>query len=283
MDISTPRVRSWRAARLADGVGQPSGRARTGCCGPCCRRRWMTSSCAGIRAGSRARIRTTARSGRWRRWRRSTPSPGDAAVVPGPGVDGGVHRLAVGRVIALRRRDLDLDAGFVTVRSAVVGIDSKLEGGRPKSLAGVRRSACPPAAAELREHVRRWAESGSHGRVSRGERRDAPAQQLQPAVAGSGGGGGHRPGGRPPLPRPAPHRQQPDPAPASRTWCGASATRAPCGADLPAHRSGQRAGHREGALRDDPGGPVRVDGARGGPEAPGPRSEEDSHDPGETL
>jgi hypothetical protein len=65
-------------------------------------------------------------------------------------------------LIALRRRDLDLDAGFVTVRSAVVEIDSKLDGGRPKSLAGVREVGIPDVLLpELREHARRWSGSTS--------------------------------------------------------------------------------------------------------------------------
>jgi hypothetical protein len=51
--------------------------------------------------------------------------------------------LRWGELIGLRRLDLDLDAGFVTVRWAVVEIDSKLDGGRPKSLPGCGRSASP--------------------------------------------------------------------------------------------------------------------------------------------
>jgi hypothetical protein len=54
----------------------------------------------------------------------------------------------------------------VTVRSAVVEIDSKLDGGRPKSLAGVREVGIPDVLLpELRERVRRWSERGMHGRV----------------------------------------------------------------------------------------------------------------------
>jgi integrase len=74
--------------------------------------------------------------------------------------------LRRGELIALRRRDLDLDEGFVTVRAAVAEIDSKLDAVRPKSLAGVRDVGIPAVLLpELREHVRRWAEPGSHGRV----------------------------------------------------------------------------------------------------------------------
>jgi integrase len=75
----------------------------------------------------------------------------------------------------LRRRDLDLDEGFVTVRSAVTEIDSKLDGARPKSLAGVREVGIPAALSpELREHVRRWSEKGSHGRVFVGPKGATP-------------------------------------------------------------------------------------------------------------
>ena len=98
--------------------------------------------------------------------------------------------LRWGELIALRRRDLDLDVGFVTVRSAVVEIDSKLDGGRPKSLAGVRDVGIPEVLVpELREHVRRWAESGSHGRVFKGPNGATPRRSnfnrlWQEAAAG---------------------------------------------------------------------------------------------------
>jgi integrase len=85
--------------------------------------------------------------------------------------------LRWGELIALRRRDLDLDAGFVTVRSAVVEIDSKLDGGRPKSLAGVREVGLPETLLpELREHVRGGRSRGRMAGCSRGRtvrRRDA--------------------------------------------------------------------------------------------------------------
>src|SRR5690606_9785394 len=46
--------------------------------------------------------------------------------------------LRWGELIALRRRHLDLDGGFVVVRAAVVEVDGVLEVSRPKSAAGVR-------------------------------------------------------------------------------------------------------------------------------------------------
>ena len=100
--------------------------------------------------------------------------------------------LRWGELIALRRRDLDLDAGFVTVRSAVVEIDSKLDGGRPKSLAGVREIGIPDVLLpEPREHVRRWSEPGSHGRVFKGPNGATPRRSnfnrlWQEAVAAAG-------------------------------------------------------------------------------------------------
>jgi hypothetical protein len=70
-------------------------------------------------------------------------------------------------LIALRRRDLDLDAGFVTVRSAVVEIDSKLDDGRPQSLAGVREVGIPDVLLpELCEHVRAGTPNGIRTRVA---------------------------------------------------------------------------------------------------------------------
>jgi len=80
----------------------------------------------------------------------------------------------------------------VTVRSAVVEIDSKLDSGRPKSLAGVREVGIPDVLLpELREHVRRWSESGSHGRVFKGPNGATPRRSnfnrlWQEAVAAAG-------------------------------------------------------------------------------------------------
>jgi integrase len=83
--------------------------------------------------------------------------------------------LRWGELIALRRRDLDLDEGFVTVRASVAEIESKLDDVRPKSLAGVGEVGVPPVLLpELREHVRRWAEPGSRGRVFVGPKGATP-------------------------------------------------------------------------------------------------------------
>ena len=60
--------------------------------------------------------------------------------------------LRWGELIALRRRDLDLDDGFVRVRAAVVEIDSKLDGGRPKWLAGVREVGIPEVLQRMGPH-----------------------------------------------------------------------------------------------------------------------------------
>lgn len=75
----------------------------------------------------------------------------------------GFTSLRWGELIAVRRRDLDLDQGFVTVRSAVVETASTASSTvlAPKSLADVREVGMPDVLLpELREHVRRWPESG---------------------------------------------------------------------------------------------------------------------------
>ena len=54
-------------------------------------------------------------------------------------------------------------------------IDSRLGAARPKSLAGVREVGIPEVLVpELVEHVRRWAEPGSHGRVFVGPKGATP-------------------------------------------------------------------------------------------------------------
>lgn len=52
--------------------------------------------------------------------------------------------LRYGELAELRRRDVDLERGIVSVRRAVVRVDGSDLVGRPKSLAGVRDVAIPP-------------------------------------------------------------------------------------------------------------------------------------------
>jgi integrase len=193
VDISTARVRSWRAERLAAGVGQPT--------------------VAGAYRLLRAVLQTAVDDELLRRNpcrikgadQDNSPERPVATVAEVYAIAGKIRpwyralvlmaaftSLRWGELIALRRRDLDLDAGFVTVRSAVVEIDSKLDGARPKSLAGVREVGIPDVLVpELREHVRRWSESGSHGRVFKGPNGATPRRSnfnrlWQEAVAAAG-------------------------------------------------------------------------------------------------
>jgi integrase len=100
--------------------------------------------------------------------------------------------LRWGELIALRRRNLDLDGGFVVVRAAVVEVDGVLEETRPKSSAGVREVGIPAAIVpDLREHLRRWAEPGLNGRVFVGPKGATPrrthfSRLWRDAVAAAG-------------------------------------------------------------------------------------------------
>ena len=74
--------------------------------------------------------------------------------------------LRWGELVALRRRHLDLDAGFVDVRSAVVEVGTDLTVDRTKSEAGVRVVGLPGVLVpELRAHLSRWLEQRPDGRV----------------------------------------------------------------------------------------------------------------------
>jgi len=67
--------------------------------------------------------------------------------------------LRFGELIELRRRDIDMDRGSLSVARGVVRVDREDVVGRPKSAAGMRKVAIPPhllpaVAAHLAEHVR---------------------------------------------------------------------------------------------------------------------------------
>jgi integrase len=176
VDISTARVRAWRSELLAAGVGQPTVAGayrllraimRTAVDDELLRRNPCRIKGADKDNSPERPVATVAEvyaiAGKMRPWYR--------ALV----LLAAFTSLRWGELIALRRRDLDLDQGFVTVRAAVVEIDSKLDGGRPKSLAGVREVGIPEVLLpELREHERRWAEPGSHGRVFVGPKGATP-------------------------------------------------------------------------------------------------------------
>lgn len=52
--------------------------------------------------------------------------------------------LRFGELIELRRKDLDLEHGFLSVERAVARVEGKVEVGLPKSIAGIRHVALPP-------------------------------------------------------------------------------------------------------------------------------------------
>ena len=66
-------------------------------------------------------------------------------VVPGAGAPCRFHWLAVGQLMALRRRHLDLDGRIVRVRGSIGEIGGRLIEGPPKSAAGRRDVAIPEA------------------------------------------------------------------------------------------------------------------------------------------
>jgi integrase len=83
--------------------------------------------------------------------------------------------LRWGELVALRRRHLDLDGGFVDVRAAAVENGTSLTVDRTKSEAGVRVVGLPAVIVpELRSHLARWSESGPNGRVFVGPKGATP-------------------------------------------------------------------------------------------------------------
>lgn len=75
--------------------------------------------------------------------------------------------LRWGETMALRRRHIDLDARIVSIEASVgERLDGRLELSPPKTAAGRRRVAIPEAIIpDLRDHLSRYAEPGSDGRV----------------------------------------------------------------------------------------------------------------------
>jgi len=69
--------------------------------------------------------------------------------------------LRFGELVALRRRDVDLSAGVLHVRQAVVRVDGEVIVGTPKSEAGSRDVAIPPHLLEVvRQHLSEHADAG---------------------------------------------------------------------------------------------------------------------------
>jgi integrase len=83
--------------------------------------------------------------------------------------------LRWGELLALTRADVDLTAGTVRVRGAVIELDGELSLGPAKSRAGHRTVAFPmQLAPELKAHLNRYAEAGKSGRVFVGPKGATP-------------------------------------------------------------------------------------------------------------
>lgn len=72
--------------------------------------------------------------------------------------------LRLGETLELRRRDVDLDAGIIRIRRAVVRVGGHLTVDTPKSTAGVRDVAIPPHLLDrFRDHLVNHAAAGDDG------------------------------------------------------------------------------------------------------------------------
>lgn len=79
--------------------------------------------------------------------------------------------LRWGELVALRRRDVDLDSGTVRVTRKLAALRSHLEFGPPKSAAGVRVVAVPAAAVEaLRVHLAEFTAADADALVFTGDK-----------------------------------------------------------------------------------------------------------------
>lgn len=88
----------------------------------------------------------------------------------------GLCGLRFGEAAALRRSDVDLEAGIVRVRRGVVRVKGKKEFGAPKTDAGNRDLHMPKVVTEaMREHLRTHIAGGRHGLVFPGKGGEALA------------------------------------------------------------------------------------------------------------
>ncbi|MFF4821803.1 tyrosine-type recombinase/integrase [Streptomyces sp. NPDC001312] len=94
--------------------------------------------------------------------------------------------LRWGELVGLHRRDLDLDYGAVRVRRAVAELDNgQREIKAPKSAAGKRTVSIPAAIVpDIRDHLARYAEPGTDGRVFVGAKTVRQMDHLRRRVVG---------------------------------------------------------------------------------------------------
>jgi hypothetical protein len=79
----------------------------------------------------------------------------------------GTTGLRWGGLVGLRRRHVDLAAGFLSVEASVIEVGSSPGLARTKSAPGVRTVGLPAVIVpELRDHVDRWADAALDGRAS---------------------------------------------------------------------------------------------------------------------
>ena len=180
VDLTTPVVRTWRADRLADGAGGPTVAAAYRLL-----RAIMTTV---VEEDELIRRNPCRVKGAVSYDHPERPTATVAEVYEIAEAIGKRWRALVllaaftslrwGELIGLRRRHLDLDAGFVTVKMAVTETDRELSAGTVKSAAGVREVGIPSAIIpDLRTHLDRWAEPGSNGRVFVGRRGATPRRR----------------------------------------------------------------------------------------------------------
>jgi integrase len=110
--------------------------------------------------------------------------------------------LRIGELSALRREHLDLNAGTVSVNSAVVDVIGRGRSyGPPKSAAGRRTVAIPPhIIGDLEHHLAMYAQPGrAWADLCGSEGRTAPTQQFRLTSLGSSCRGRRTSGRRPPA------------------------------------------------------------------------------------
>jgi integrase len=177
VDLTPARVRSWRAGLLADGVG-----ASTVAQAYRLLRAVMNTALDDelIRGRNPCRIKGADKEHAAERPVASVAQVYAIAEASKPWYRALVLTAAMtglrwGELVALRRRHLDLEGGFVDVRSAVVEDGTGLSVDRTKSEAGVRVVGLPAVIVpELRSHLARWSEAGSNGRVFVGPKGATP-------------------------------------------------------------------------------------------------------------
>jgi integrase len=87
--------------------------------------------------------------------------------------------LRWGELVALRRRHVDLDGGYVDVRAALIEDKAGLTVAGTKSEAGVRVVGIPSVIVpDLTAHMARWAEPGPDGRVFLGPKGATPRRKT---------------------------------------------------------------------------------------------------------